>query len=460
VQGVSSGTGNFLRPIEQNFFGREAVREEDLPDQVSLGCVWLDYHSIPQDKQKSYFVDAVNSIPYYVERCDYFWICAPRAIHHDLHEQRDFYTWRGRGWCRLEEMTNMLCRTLKMPLVVAVPNQVCTYGFLDGLQYLGTDPKRAVANGKFTCCLFDHKVPQPDGSIKEIKCDKLAVAPVVAKVFTALYTHVSGSGDRFKKSLLGSFGTSIFAGFDSVSPDAAAIEASWIFRVETQLDDFLERFGYTGLDDFDPLGWPPLMWAICCAEMPLVREILRLRPDMLFATPPNDMAMIAYAVHRDPIDFREMLCMDPRVMTPAKVSHISRTGYTAVDRAAKYGRHKNLRTLLEFRADVNPVRKDNGATPLLSAAEEGFPECLEALLEFRADIQAVDHQGRNALHLAAPALAILGNEAPGGRLKAIDVLLKARVDAKRVDSHGRTPLQVALDSSHLEAVQLLGRDPK
>jgi len=460
VQGVSSGTGAFLRPLEGSFFGREALTEEDLRDDISLGCVWLDYHSIPQDTQKSNFVDAVNSIPYYVERCDYFWICAPRAVHHDLHEPRDFYTWRGRGWCRLEEMTNILCRTLKMPLVVAEPNKVCTYGFLDGLQYLGTDPLRSVANGKFTCCLFNHKVPQPDGSFKEIKCDKLAVAPVVATVFQALYSHVCGSGDRFKKSLLGSFATAIFAGFASIGPDAAAVEEEWMFRDESQLDDFLEKFGYASLDNFDPLGWPPLMWAMCCAEMPIIKEMLRLRPEMLFAAAPNELAMVAYSVHRDPADFHELLRIDARARTPEHLSHSSASGYTAVDRAAKYGRHENLRTLLEFRASVDPVRKDNGATPFLSAAEEGFPECLEVLMEHRADIQAVDHQGRNALHLAAPHLAIMGNDSHGARVKAIHVLLAARVDAKRVDSHGRTPLQIALEGSHIEAVQLLGREPK
>eukprot|EP00971_Amphidinium_carterae_P051779 1019481-Amphidinium_carterae.2 len=116
LQGVSTHVPKRIRAIEESIVQRGRLTAEDLANHVQAGCVWLDYHSIPQGAKDETFLQAVQGIPNYVDRCDYFWICAPPALHAELGELRNFATWRGRGWCRLEDTTNFFNRRLKMPL--------------------------------------------------------------------------------------------------------------------------------------------------------------------------------------------------------------------------------------------------------------------------------------------------------------------------------------------------------
>ena len=452
LQGISRGTGEGVRKMEGSLIARDIYEEEDLAEHIIGGCVWLDYHSIPQVKCGSAFLDAVNSIPYYVERCDYFWICTPAAVHHGVQEPRDFYSWKGRGWCRLEEMTNLFSKTLKMPLIVTNKYNITTMGFFDGLHMLFNRPERSVGNGNFTCCLFEHKMKQADGTFKHIKCDRDAIAPVLVSIFESFYKHVTGEGDSFKRNLLSIVAPSVFAGLEKQSP--TVVEAWKACNIKS-IDDFVSNSGFKSLDSLDCLGWPPLTWAAVRGNMKLVKEMSQLRPDMLFIRPEQQLSTIASCVHRSPDEFKALLDVHPRARTPAELNHPSKRGYTAVDRAAKFGFHENLRYLLELRADVDPRRQDNGCTPLLSAAVEGYPCCCEVLLSFRADINAKDNQGHSALHLAACFLAPCGNPVQGARVTALKVLLDAAADPMVVDNDGLTARDTAVKHSFDEAAHLL-----
>ena len=133
----------------------------------------------PQDpSQLGCFQDAVKSIPHYIECCDYFWVCAPDALHRDLGEMRDFYSWKRRGWCRLEDLSNLMSATMKMPLILTSQPYLETYDFHAGLSSLHGRPEWSVGNGKFTCCHFEHRLRKGDGQSVDIPCDKNAIAPV------------------------------------------------------------------------------------------------------------------------------------------------------------------------------------------------------------------------------------------------------------------------------------------
>jgi len=442
LQGFSAGTGETVRRFETQLIDRERFDEEDIRLHIIQGCVWLDYHSIPQSEERGQrsFLDAVDSIPHYVERCDYFWICAPDALHHDLHEPRNFASWRQRGWCRLEEMTNLMSKRLKMPLVVTSTSQVQTYGFLEWVQTMYGRPEKSVANGHFTCCRFNHKMECADGTLREILCDKVAIAPVIATVFDSLFSHSKGQADSFKRNLLQHAAPSIFAGLEELLPSKVAEFAA---PPDETVAAFLLRAGYESLDSVDGLGWPPVMWAISFGHIKVVKEICQLRPDMLYQRPQQGQAIIAVAVHRPIEEFKEILSWDARSRTAKELNHPSFRGYTALDRAAKFGHHGAVRHLLELRADVDPKRLDNGCTPLLSAAEVGYPECCAALLEFRADIHAKSTAGDTALHLAARPTAVIGNYAAGAKTEVIAALLRGRADVHALDASGLTPLGVS-----------------
>jgi len=449
LSGASVGTSAPMRVFEGQLVPRMAISREELPTHIHSGCVWLDYHSIPQDPGKSDFMNAVNSIPFYVERCDHFWICAPPAIHADLHEVRDLQTWRNRGWCRLEETTNLLSRTLKMPVVVTNQTRTETYGFLDGLQYYYGRPERAAMNGKFTCCVRGHKVQLEDGTIRRFPCDKEVIMPILEHMFQTLFECEGGNMSALKRNSLAVAAPAFFAG-----------DKSKCFSQGETAEQFCERAGFESLDDVDKLGWTPLLWAACMADIQVAKEIAAKRPGLTLIRPsiPVRLSILSCGIWRPPSEFAQLLDLDERYRDPAELDIQTPLGYTPVDRAAKYGFHENLRTMLALGAAVDPVRKDNGDTPLLSAAREGYPLCCQALLEYGCKVNSVDKEGKTALHLACNSCVILGNPEPEARLQVIKVLLIARIDVLAKDKDGSTAIDVAMQHNFTTAVSLLTRE--
>ena len=84
-----------------------------------------------------------------------------------------------------------------------------------------------------------------------------------------------------------------------------------------------------------------------------------------------------------------MLGTDPkagaRVLLESGVNVASRSpkGWTALMRAAKYGRTLSARALIANGANVNAVSK-GGATPIMIAAERGKMEMVQLLIRHQA----------------------------------------------------------------------------
>eukprot|EP00877_Chromochloris_zofingiensis_P009718 jgi/Chrzof1/49/Cz01g01190.t1 len=91
-------------------------------------------------------------------------------------------------------------------------------------------------------------------------------------------------------------------------------------------------------------------------------------------------------------------------------------------------------------------------TPLGHAARMGHTEMATLLIDKGAKLNAVNKDGRTALHFAAKS----------GRTKVISLLLAAGAGASIKDSAGFAPLHLAVDHEHLLAVHRLldaGADP-
>jgi len=461
LKGVSSSTGSRMRRVEGSMIQRGALEAEDVQRHVAEGCVWLDYHSIPQDTAKASFLDAVHSIPHYVERCNYFWICAPPTRHEELGERRDYYTWKGRGWCRLEDCANLLSKRLKMPLVVTNTSRLDTYGFIDGLHYFFNRPERSVANGNFTCCYFAHKVKQADGSVKEIPCDRDAICPVLVVLFHSLFNcTVAGTGsDMFRRKLLLGAASSIFAGFEEDKDHRETIE-QWLPQDSETVEDFLIRAGFDSLDGKDAQGFPVVFWAFVYGSLPMAKRILQMRPELIYKNSSVGLTTMGGIATRPAAEVRELFALLPQAgpegeKVLAAVNLPSPAGLTTIDRAAKFGFHDTVEYLLEFKAFVEPRRIDNGQTPLQSSASEGYHACCKLLLEHRADVHARDHQEQTALHLAAVPLTTCGNPDGTGKLKTFQILLDAKADPTLVDKNGLTPRDVAAECGFMEVLALL-----
>jgi len=446
LKGVSAGTSQALRESEAHMAGRERRTAHDLMNHVKAGCVWLDYHSIPQACKDEIFIKAVQGIPSYVERSDYFWICAPPGVHADLQEPRNYSTWRSRGWCRLEETTNFLSRRLTMPLVVTDQPYLSTFGFLDGLHAYYGRPERSVFNGCFTCCQRDHQLQEKDGSFVTIPCDKDAIAPVLRQMFEN-FLAVPSAVHKFRANAARNVAQVIFAGYPSEYE-------KWQPNPNETLEQCLARLEFTSVDGVDSLGWGPMLWFAQLADMKLVRELAHLRPNSLTDRPSHGLTVLTRSAHLPHGRYRELLSLYPEDIRESFVNIASDSGYTAVDRAAKYGFVENLRLLIETKAQIEVRRQDSGASPLLSAASSKYPRCVQVLLEARADINARDLQGRSALHLAADPLCVIGNTDENVVLEVLEILLEARANVHQGDNLHRTPLDVAVELKMSKA----GRD--
>jgi len=123
----------------------------------------------------------------------------------------------------------------------------------------------------------------------------------------------------------------------------------------------------------------------------------------------------------------------------------SKMGITPVDRAAKHGFCVNLKLLLEAKADAEPRRKDNGATPLHGAAVEHYPNCCELLLQHGADVNGLDKDGNTPLHLAVNPLTVTGNPEVNATVDVIAILLKARARLDVMNNNKQTPIDLAIE---------------
>ena len=165
-------------PDEQTRPHVEMLKRVDTDPSITLDTANLTDPSIIQNaavKAAQDIDNAVNSIPYYVERCSFFVVVAPKALHTDGGHTCDLTSWRARGWCRLEEWANNLSLNSKCPVIVT-ENNVMVQGWEDHVVLVGGTREGAVACGEFTCCQLGHRVVMPAIAgggqvVKKLKCD-------------------------------------------------------------------------------------------------------------------------------------------------------------------------------------------------------------------------------------------------------------------------------------------------
>ena len=123
----------------------------------------------------------------------------------------------------------------------------------------------------------------------------------------------------------------------------------------------------------------------------------------------------------------------------AKTDVITSKGLSPLHRAAERGHTSIIKLLLDYGAN-SEIRDQSGRTVYICAALRGQNSVLEFLQhKCRIDINAVDLDGRSALH----ALAADSHQPCKWNDETVRILLSAGIDLDKVDKLGRTALHWA-----------------
>ncbi|CAE7217888.1 Psmd10, partial [Symbiodinium microadriaticum] len=221
---------------------------------------WYDYFSCPQLHDSALFVDritsrqeqtkAINSIPAYVTRCDFFLALCPVLDCRVEGKVLTPATWSSRGWCRLERVACELSPNSTW-IVIRSATSIEAVGTLLSFQ------SGAVGEGDFG-------VPE----------DRKKLAPVMRKILMQKLNHCLRAGDLpgFRRHF--NLQTNYFRGLliEPVFGLLPSCEGG-----DDVAAEFLHQNGFRRVNEVDGAGWRPLHYATLAGNVEVLRGLLEQR---------------------------------------------------------------------------------------------------------------------------------------------------------------------------------------
>jgi len=135
----------------------------------------------------------------------------------------------------------------------------------------------------------------------------------------------------------------------------------------------------------------------------------------------------------------------------ADVNAVDHQRNTALHTAAHRSQHQAIAFLLEAKATTLQTKNDEGNTPLLMVAETTYVDrhqSLKLLLDAKSEVNAINNQGRTALHSVVQPKAdrhgkLLINEEKEQIKNLVNILLEAQADTSMRDHLPRSTISTA-----------------
>lgn len=388
--------------------------------------VWLDYASVPQVSPGAQG-RAIASIFSYVNSSTVFIVLAG-AWKHENGSVRDARAWMSRGWCRLEQLANVLSPVVK-PIILAQSSQsVLSHG--PGGLYGRLWYSEPVGEGAFT-----------------VEADRQALGPVIAAMLEArkalalqqrewhafrVIDAVSAAtlrGTSVTATPTGQWSAPSLSHRSRGSSGAGGAEAAAGLEAWLSAMHFATKGGKPVAREGQSSGWTPLMYAVLASQLDTCAALIAHGADV---NRPLRSADVQFGLTRG--------------ATPL---HLASVTQDAPELAS---------LLLSHGADPDAFDRSTGMLPAHYAAGFGRSRTLRVLL---------DHVGREAIHVVSSfGFHAISSAAIAGRASLVRELLLAdgsRTLAKTVDGHGATLCKLAVSSvgdvETLRAVLEAGCEP-
>ena len=468
--------------VTQMVYGdSDRVTVAELAAALPHSYLWLDYISMPQNidgqvGQNRDGMDAINSIPAYVEHSTLILVLAPPCFHKDERDPSgqaavcNTKSWRSRGWCRMEYVAAVLAKEA-VPIIQVVSSppraradppphpclpptatalgaapQVPPVPQVRGPEYtpecmFTSDALTLLAGeGRFTCCARGHNFGKG-----LVPCDKLAVRGVMAVMFDAKIDHLHQSGELHAARWLTALQPWLMRG---LPPPPAEARAALVIQGGARAARKLARRR--------PVAAPPkrVSGELAVARL---RRTLRWRSDdeearwtaetgmtlLLCAAVSGDVAAVRYLLAQDA---SAVGVADKEGWHPLGVSK----GMTPLHGAMMHGEWEAVEALLDAKADPHAREASTSSSALTLSCLVGRDDNVREWLA-----RFPDHlERRNALGITP---LMLGSLYARGRPATSRVLLAARADPTARSIFGCNALHYASenadsDAEHMRAI--------
>ncbi|CAE7783600.1 Ankrd17, partial [Symbiodinium microadriaticum] len=366
--------------------------------------IWYDYFSIPQshDQRASQGRQtAIQSIPTYVARCEFFVVLCPALEHRDQKRTLSHATWGERGWCRTERVARELS-THRGGYVIIVESAAH-----QTLLWKGLSMRDAPGEGEFTL----------DG-------DRVWIGRIVTQmVWSKLFYYLEHRQFHNYRFLLNAQMAQYFRSLD-VEPIDGLVPG---FHTETDpsvdckgfmLEHFLHQNGLRSIFERDDAGWPPILFAAMSNNVVVLEALLDRKVDINQATTkpaseanlPGKLTALGIAAFLRNNEAVELL-----LCARAHVNYKDSYGGNALHIACAGDNPHAVRLLCHARASVNQQCIPQ-MSPFIVSCACASRHAMKEMLTLNPGLSL-----RHCLHIA---LMLAG----GGGANVVSDLLEARAD--------------------------------
>lgn len=434
---------------------QQQLTPEAFASIIEKAYIWWDFFSIPQLSTKHFpsrgvsapkgnQLLAIESIPFYLERASFLVVCAPESQHVDTGKRCDLESWRGRGWCRLEEWANFLSLNAMNPIVLTEQPKCAVEEFGDFWAFRANTRRGAVGCGDFTN-----------------DADRPMCTAILQRMWQAKLQHLASLDKRQLVTLFGALESKIYATSEAVpltsllavdtakvrslfGPNAvdaaAAPDKSAAAAVHGEL---LTEWKLGCLAEAGhPIGAPIV--SAMLGDARLLTSVFDEGGTDVYATHgATGATTLMHAAGCGSIHAVRFFLerVDPMRVGDDGIAFIDRgttkLNTTPIDRAIRCGHDEIVQLLLDSGASPH-VACSSGDTPLHAAADMGRVVCARALLAAGAKLDARNNKGQTPLHLATTGFSLFGSQA--GKSELALVLLDAGACTDLADKDGHLPI--------------------